>query len=204
MAPPINMFGQSPHSSSGLGGSSEGTPDTRFTMFSPDDARPSKAANEQAGGTPLRNSQQDPFVSTATKIKVEQKLSATATAFKPFGLNVASTTVPSFGMSATAALPGKVQQLNDLLNQMNPSRGSKLGNATIHGVQQGPFSQEGIFSTDTGATRCLKITSIYKVENIHQIVTSSLAVSLFFWFFFVKVLCLTLSPGCQEEQRLKV
>jgi hypothetical protein len=183
MPPMTSMYGHSPHSSSGIFGSTEGTPDTRLTAFSPDDARPLKASNDVSGGTQSGTTQQDPFVTTTTKGK-EQKLSATASAFQPFNIPVATTT-PAIELefTATAALPAQVEKLNHLIDQFKLAQGPKYGNVTlpavIQGAQQGDTNQHGTFSTDTGATRCVQVTSIYPVDaSVHQLVVNSLEVCL--------------------------
>ena len=160
------MYGQSPHSSSGIFGSSEGTPDTRFTAFSPDDARPLKASNQDSDAAHSGATHQDPFVTITARGRSEQKLSATASAFKPFNLPVATTgPATELGFTATAALPGQIKKLNNLIDLCKPGNGSKYGNVTqsapIYGSQQGGANQQGTFTTDTVTTRCIQITNVY-------------------------------------------
>jgi hypothetical protein len=177
--PTATMYGHSPHSSSGLAGSSEGTPDTRFTAFSPEDARPVKAAGLTV--TPMTTTQADPFVTTSTKVKAEQKLSATASDFKPFAQNVSNVQTFDFASSATAALPGMVQNLKNLIGQM-PGYGSQANVAQPGSVKvtpQGTTNQVGTFSTDMSVTRLLQVKTIYKSDaSLPQIVFNSLEASL--------------------------
>jgi hypothetical protein len=93
----------SPHSSSGGADSykHEGTPDTRLTAFSPDEgsAKSSKLLNTLSLSASKANPDKlsvdsyrgdtaqldrDPFVTTNSTSKGPQKLSATASAFRPF------------------------------------------------------------------------------------------------------------------------
>ena len=96
----------SPHSSSGGGDSYKngGTPDTRLTAFSPEDgsARSSKlisalSLSSTPNPAPVRfhvpkteaytpgssAAEKDPFTSSSSAFKLEQKLSPTASAFRP-------------------------------------------------------------------------------------------------------------------------
>ena len=149
-----HIYRHSPHSSSGAAGSSEGTPDTRFTAFSPDDAQRIKVTGQ--AGTPLTNSQQDPFV-TSANTKTGQKLSATASDFKPYSRNVGNTEVFDFASSATAALPRMADNLRALIGQMPGygAQGSKAAQSSpVKATPQGSINQVGTFSTDTNATRC--------------------------------------------------
>ena len=179
MPPTATMYGHSPHSSSGLAGSSEGTPDTRFTAFSPEDARPVKTASLTI--TPLTTTQADPFVTSSAKVKAEQKLSATASDFKPFAQNVSNVQTFDFASSATAALPGMVQNLKNLIGQM-PGYGSQTSVAPpvpVKAAPQGTTNQVGAFSTDTSVTRLLQVKTIYKSDvSLPQIVVNSLEASL--------------------------
>ncbi|KAG0648563.1 Meiosis mei2 [Hyphodiscus hymeniophilus] len=171
------VYDHSPHSSSGVAGSSEGTPDTRFTAFSPEDTRPIKPSTQN--GTPQRANQQDPFISTSAEPKAEQKLSATASDFKPYSSNLGHTQnldyVSAYNTySATAALPQAAENLRILIGQM-PGRGNTGQAGPAKAAAQVTTNQFGTFSTDTSATRCFQITSIYKTDSpIHHTVFNSL------------------------------
>ena len=181
----INLiYGHSPHSSSGAAGSSEGTPDTRFTAFSPEDAHPVKSTGQNS--TPQRATQHDPFISTSTRNKAEQKLSATASDFKPYSQNVGSNKPSNYAArycgtySATDALPKAAENLRNLIDQM-PTYGCQGSNAhqsrSTKAASQSGIMQIGTFSTDTSATRCLQVTSVYKNHaSVHQTVLASLEV----------------------------
>lgn len=163
------IYGQSPHSSSGIFGSTEGTPDTRLTAFSPDDARPLKVAIEGSTAAHAGTVQHDPFVTSTAKGKGEQKLSATASAFKPFVVPVpVAQPGPAIELTfpATAALGGKVQKLKDILNHVKSSQR----------VQQGDANQHGIFSTDTDITRCIQVKGTD--SSVRQAVSTLLEVCL--------------------------
>jgi hypothetical protein len=156
-------YSQSPHSSSGAADSGEGTPDTRLTSFSPEDARLVKPSNTKSTGTPLKASQQDPFVTTSSKPKGEQKLSATASAFQPFGLRVSSSSSAPVTTHGSAPVPGTIQYLDGVIAaQLSPSSGT----------QHPELTQQGTFSTDTGATRCIKIANIYDGDVFHLVEAS--------------------------------
>jgi hypothetical protein len=166
------MYGQSPHSSSGVAGSSEGTPDTRFTAFSPEDVRPTKAGGIQAGAS-LSDMQQDPFVNTKSKLSAEvedfkPKMPSAQTGFKPYD-TVPNTEVFGFANSATAALPAVIEQLREVTAQANAKFGSPQGNVGPTGptnaALQGIANQSGIFSTDTNETRCMMVTSFSKTDT---------------------------------------
>jgi len=122
------MYGQSPPSSAVE--STEGTPDTRFTAFSPEDIKPSKPVNAvgvaaQSAGTAA----QDPFISAAPRPKAGQKLSPTASAFQPFGqsFNWCNETVSipvvahnassgaASGSGAAGPVPGTIQYLDQVV-----------------------------------------------------------------------------------------
>jgi hypothetical protein len=157
------MYHASPHSSSGRDESPGGTPDTKFTAFSPDDARALKPSNVKSAGTPLKASHNDPFVSDTTKPKVEQKLSATASAFQPFGLRVSSI-IPSPAVAhGLAPLPNTTQYLNNIIAEASPPRAE--------------VTQFGTFTTDTGATRNIKVSGIYGGEEVLPEVKATLDVS---------------------------
>lgn len=132
----------SPHSSSGAGDSykHEGTPDTRLTAFSPDDnsARSNKlpvnrtltintATSQDAhphhfhshnssdgySVTPGGSSDKDPFISTSTISKPDQKLSPTASSFLPVSV--------SGPLVAHGSVNGLQNGIQGLLNAVEPS-----------------------------------------------------------------------------------
>ena len=131
----------SPHSSSGAADSykHEGTPDTRLTAFSPDDnsARSNRLLNRTlAVGTatsqdahshhfhshnssdgysvaPASGSDKDPFVSTSSITKPDQKLSPTASSFLPVS-------VPG-PLVAHGSANGPKNGMQSLLNAVQPS-----------------------------------------------------------------------------------
>ncbi len=159
----VIMYHASPHSSSGRDESAGGTPDTKFTAFSPDDPRAPKPSSVKSAGTPLETSHNDPFVSDATKPKVEQKLSATASAFQPFGLRVSSVIPSPVVAYGSAPLLNTAQYLNNIIAEASPRRAE--------------ITQFGTFTTDTGATRNIKVSGIYGGEEVLPALKATLDVS---------------------------
>lgn len=125
----------SPHSSNGAAESCkhDGTPDTRLTAFSPEESstRSAKlmatiASGSSDGGStnystnqavPYRTDQspveRDPFVSTDTPArKQEQKLSATASAFRPYGSPLIA---QGSGDAASEFSPGKASSIQQTI-----------------------------------------------------------------------------------------
>lgn len=138
-------YGQSPPSSGDA--SDEGTPDTRLTAFSPEDAvkgagtgsQPVAANPVSAGVVPTPGAQQDPFVSSARKQKQEQKLSPTASAFLPFNLAFkvgSSVTLPSAvaGPGTANPVPGTLQYLDSVVASNQSSIAPATLDSTSFGV----------------------------------------------------------------------
>lgn len=146
-------FLQSPLSSAGVGESADGSPETKMTAFSPEDTPIMDDGGSRnlinLYSSPLKANSPDPFVSTGTKS--EQKLSATATAFQPFVLKYGSISIPLIA-NGSGPLPGTMQYLEKVVAS-NPSI---LGSDPL-----AEPSQCGIFSTDTGASRCLEVNLMY-------------------------------------------
>ncbi|KAK4039921.1 hypothetical protein C8A01DRAFT_46650 [Parachaetomium inaequale] len=146
----------SPHSSSGGADSfkQEGTPDTRLTVFSPDDnlARSNKLLNALdldgpsdhaipfrvkpaegfGGASAAAAADKDPFVSSTT-IKAEHKLSPTASAFRPVS-------VPLVAHGSLNVPPG-----------LNPALGANR--------QLFPPQATAKFSSELGISRCVVLYS---------------------------------------------
>lgn len=166
----------SPHSSSGGADSykQEGTPDTRLTVFSPDenltksnrlmpttfgrDGPSNHPTNvhtnpqECYGGAPGAV-ERDPFVSNAT-IKAEQKLSPTASAFRPVSGSFAAYGPPNTPLGTNISV--------------NPNRQLFAPQATVK------------FSDELGVSRCLVLYSQTQPVNIAE-VEDYLVVSLHTW-----------------------
>jgi hypothetical protein len=165
------LFSDSPNSSSDSNEEFQATPDTRLTAFSPDDrsrrvAQMSdsidpadtmpKTFGANVGGAPLTAGHHDPFVTTNAKNK-EVKLSATASAFEPFGIQAGPSNAAT-RVRSSSSTPGTLEYLQkETLNA-------------------GEVNQFGTFTTDTGASRCMKATSLYGL-NAQKLVETSLAVS---------------------------
>ncbi|CAG8971934.1 hypothetical protein HYALB_00003269 [Hymenoscyphus albidus] len=146
----INMQSQaSPRSSASSNRSYEATPESKLTAFSPEDRvtlSKLKSTTSKASSTPLKAGHHDPFVTA------KPKLSATAMAFQPFA-------VPSGQPAASSSA----------------ARGSSSSMSPIHAdysqkqnLNVGENDHYGTFTTNTGASRCMKISSIYgaDVENL--------------------------------------
>jgi hypothetical protein len=101
--------------------------------------------------TPVREGHDDPFVNDESKPKGEAKLSATASDFKPFALRAAP----------------KVS---------SPSAEDKALKYLQKEIEASRVAHFGTFTTDTGATRCIKVSSVYGEDTL-KLVTASLEVS---------------------------
>lgn len=139
---------QSPLSSNGADDSLGSTPDTKLTSFSPEELRAGAATHKIFKPTTAVSKPvpQDPFVSTGTQRKGEQKLSATAVAFQPFALP--SGPVPPVVAHGSLPLPGTKQYLENV-----------VASHSIMGPAKEP-TQCGTFSTDGGVTRCIEVSVI--------------------------------------------
>ncbi|KAL8371548.1 hypothetical protein RB595_001370 [Gaeumannomyces hyphopodioides] len=159
----------SPHSSVGGADSykHEGTPDTRLTAFSPEEnsAKSAKLIRittsspsdgnqaiytaQQPSASPYRNAltqlEKDPFVSTNTPVrKQEQKLSATASAFRPFAAPLAAQGSPGSTVGTASKTPSRA----------NP---------------QHVLSVSPILSTDLHYSRCLVFSSPTQPVNLADV-----------------------------------
>ena len=141
-------YNYSPYSSAGNDDSAGGTPDTRLTAFSPDDPRvPRAGLTGMSPRTLLKEGHHDPFV-TASSSKTPG-LSATASAFRPVSKGGSATAA---GVPSTSSpLPGTAQYLSQVIAESASPRNREVS----EGVKFGTFT------TDTGATRCIKVSGIY-------------------------------------------
>jgi hypothetical protein len=150
----------SPHSSFDSNDGFDTTPESKLTAFSPEDrCVTGNSFGAKAGGAPLTAGYHDPFVTTNAKNK-EVKLSATASTFQPFGINA--------GSSASASSATRVRS-----SSTTPGTLEYLQKETLNA---GDVDRFGTFTTDTGASRCMKVTSLYGA-NAQKLVEASLAVS---------------------------
>ncbi|OWP05060.1 RNA recognition domain-containing protein [Marssonina coronariae] len=137
----------------------QGTPQTNLTMFSPEDVRlyEYNAPANRSAERPQQASQNDPFVSSSsTQSKADQKLSATASTFQPWGLRVPGS------KSTSGPIPGSKEFLTDQIEKAtSPSRSS--GSET---------TQFGQFTSNSRVSRCIKISSVYK-KDIMPLVEAS-------------------------------
>ncbi|KAK0645879.1 RNA recognition motif 2-domain-containing protein [Cercophora newfieldiana] len=148
----------SPHSSTGGADSykHDGTPDTRLTAFSPDEnsARSSKllkstnanvssdsnnvhfhVKSEGYHGAAPGSAEKDPFISSASRSKAEQKLSPTASAFRPVAIPLVAN-----GSGSLAGQSSFGANYSPTLQSSNPSVGTR-------------------FSTELGLSRYIVVSS---------------------------------------------
>lgn len=149
------MFAASPRSSTSSNRSYDATPESKLTAFSPEDRVPNpKSTAAKVASTPLKAGHHDPFVTG------KPKLSATALAFEPFG-------IPS-GQHAASSSAGRGRSLSMSPAPTDYSQKQKQAPAES--------DQYGTFTTSTGASRCMKVRSIYGA-NVEELVQDSLGVS---------------------------
>ncbi|TGO69124.1 hypothetical protein BOTNAR_0015g00400 [Botryotinia narcissicola] len=164
-------YGQSPPSpvSNGAFESIQGTPNTAITAISPEDARVPKqsATDSRASSVTTAANQHDPFVTTGTTTsRASAQLSATASAFQPLHLYGPAVGAPitgnliANGSGSTTLIPGTIQYLDNVVASQSPVRESEV-------------TSYGKFSTDTGATRCIRVTDIYQKVNVNSCVQYS-------------------------------
>ena len=157
---------ESPYSSSGNADSVSGTPDTRLSGFSPDDIRIARSSGAiKPLATPQNEGQHDPFVSNQN---LDQKLSATALPFQPTLIpGRAAMPASSAANSSAPPLPGSAQFLCQQIAEDTPP-------------PRAPDPIEilkfGVFTTDTGASRSIKVSGIYG-SHVMPAVQASLDVS---------------------------
>ena len=161
----MESYGYSPYSSTGNADSIGGTPDTRITAFSPEDPRvPRSASMAPAAGVFSKEGQHDPFVIVSNS-KATTGLSATASAFRPVGRNISSGSA-SIDDNSSPPVPGTAQYLSKLIADSTPPRTKEASDGVKFGT----------FTTDTGASRCIKISGIYD-KMVQPAVQASLDVS---------------------------
>ncbi|KAL2068332.1 hypothetical protein VTL71DRAFT_16430 [Oculimacula yallundae] len=133
----------------------QNTPYTTLTAFSPEDVRVSQSSSSRSGmATPA--TQSDPFV-TSAKSKAEQRLSATASTFQPFGMRGSSMSTAS---SSSGPVPGTAQYLDAVIEKATSSP---------KGDSEMSF---GVFTTNTMMTRNIKVSSIMKDDVMPLIETT--------------------------------
>ncbi|ESZ99458.1 hypothetical protein SBOR_0220 [Sclerotinia borealis F-4128] len=162
-------YGQSPPSplSNGAFESIQGTPNTALTAISPEDGRALKATVEsRPSSVQSAANQHDPFVTAGTAGRGSAQLSATASTFQPLHLYRPAVGTPvtgnliANGSGSVTLIPGTIQYLDNVVASQSPVRDSEITNY-------------GKFSTDTGATRCIKVTDIYQKGDVLSYVRKS-------------------------------
>ncbi|CZT46411.1 related to mei2 protein [Rhynchosporium secalis] len=133
----------------------QNTPYTTLTAFSPEDVRLQQSSTSRSGMGPP-TTQSDPFV-TSDKSKAEQKLSATASTFQPFGMRGSSMVPTSLSSSP---VPGTTQYLDAVIEKATSS------------PKGDPEMGFGTFTTNTMMTRNIKVSSIMKNEVMPLIETT--------------------------------
>jgi hypothetical protein len=165
-------YQQSPYSAYGDAESVDGTPDTKFTSFSPEEFK--DKSYSMVNSTPgAMDNVHDPFI--ATKPKSEGKLSATATSFEPFGISFGSlsstksmtTTAPK----SSGPLPGTAQHLENIIaaEENSPHRLAQPSSPKV--------TKLGSFTTETPISRHVKVASIF-MEDIRDRIQGSIDVGV--------------------------
>lgn len=146
----MSRYTNSPHSSL-RDDSIQNTPYTTLTAFSPEDVRISQVAAGRSSMAPP-GAHSDPFVTSTKAAKADQKLSATASAFKPFGMRTSSIGSTPSSSSVSGPVPGTTQYLDAVIEKENsPSRGAGDSDMSF-----------GVFTTSTMMSRNIKVSSIMK------------------------------------------
>jgi hypothetical protein len=172
----MQHYKESPYSGYGGGESTEGTPETKLTSFSPEDGRDKNFAMAKPTTNPMDHVH-DPFVGTSNMPKSEGKLSATASSFEPFGLGLNFGSLPStksmYSMApkSAAPLPGTTQHLESIIaaEENSPYRRAPPPAPLV--------TKLGFFSTESLASRHVKVTGIF-LDDIRDRVQASIDVSL--------------------------
>ena len=177
MAQPQDLLAfhqSSPESSKGGGDSykHEGTPDTRLTAFSPDETSvrsskvmklPSLRVPEPAGfPAQISNAkpfgsiaglqlEKDPFVSSGNTLKPDQRLSPTASAFRPFSNPLTPRGVVDTATPFEGAFDGGVE------------------GGSHHGTHHGTIPVSSALSTDLSLSRCLEISSLTQIVTVDDV-----------------------------------
>jgi hypothetical protein len=140
------MASGSPHSSNGGEGSTQHTPDTTITAFSPEDVRPTRFSHASSGGgVAIDSASNDPFISSTVGGKLKHTiLSAKASEFAPASSRAQQMSIAPVSSASTAPTKSSTCSL-------------------------------GVFTTDTGASRNIKIKSIYN-DDVEAAVDTSLQV----------------------------
>ncbi|KAK0099681.1 hypothetical protein ONS96_008177 [Cadophora gregata f. sp. sojae] len=136
----------------------QNTPYTALTAFSPEDVRIQQASASRSS-MPPPGAHNDPFVTSTKAAKADQKLSATASAFKPFGLRTSSMGSTPSTSSISGPVPGTTQYLDAVIEKENsPSRRSNDSDMSF-----------GVFTTSTMMSRNIKVSSIMKNDVMPMI-----------------------------------
>lgn len=131
-------------------------------------------ASTTAGCTPKpKYEDKDPFTSPGAKSGSDQKLSATASAFHPFGVRLNHGSMHPLSGNRGA-------QQSDGVKVAKPNKGDTQSLEPVSPTDSftSGIAQQGIFSTDTQVTRALRVTGIYIAVSREQVETC-LQVSLF-------------------------
>ncbi|KAH8821590.1 RNA recognition motif 2-domain-containing protein [Xylogone sp. PMI_703] len=155
MAPSGSLKLESPNSFFVSGESTDGTPDTKLTSFSPEGSKAGKPQGHYNARASCASDNNDPFISNTPVPANGQKLSANASAFLPYGCklgSVANTPCATAGSGTTLS----IADMNHLLED-----GPAASAVNTGFIPQAIPDSFGTFSMDGGATRCLKVTSIY-------------------------------------------
>ena len=167
----MSRYTNSPHSSL-RDDSVQNTPYTTLTAFSPEDVRTSQIFAGRSN-MPPPGAHNDPFVTSAKAAKADQKLSATASAFKPFGMRTSSIGSTPSGSSISGPIPGTTQYFDAVIEKENsPSRGLSDTDMSF-----------GVFTTSTMMSRNIKVSSIMK-NDVMPLIEATWKVSRFLLHLF--------------------
>lgn len=173
-------YKESPYSIYGGGQSMEGTPETKLTSFSPEDLNHNSYFNTNSTTNSMDNVH-DPFFGTSSKPKSEGKLSATASAFEPFGLGVTFGSISStkslnlMAPKSAGPLPGTAQYLESIIaaEENSPRRRAERADPPAP-----PVTKSGFFTTEAVCSRHVKITSIF-LDDVRDQVREAIDVRFF-------------------------
>lgn len=161
---------ESPRSPFGHEESTEGTPETKLTAFSPEEAKDSKSQLHLQTSTCQTTDQNDPFICDSIAPE-SHKLSDGTSIFFPHHPNACSKTNYN-GLMANSGAALSILSMDRLLQDATLCNSSQtcIDSETM-------LSQHGNISTGNGISRCLKVISSLNQESL-TIVRDTLKVRL--------------------------
>lgn len=202
MSPSKHVYqGMSPHPSGVNVEYVDTIPGTHLTAFSSDRRSGSSGHEAPLGFTSPDHSatvhhlgskyeDKDPFTSPGAKVRPEQKLSATASAFQPFNIRLNQGSMHSTnnvrGNVSDTTISAKLKNEDSHLMDPNSPSGS-LDSGIV---------KLGTFSTDTRVTRAIRIFGIYMPVSREQVETCLQVSFISFQASFIRVLQVSENPFC--------